>query len=389
MAAAKTPVSEKCDVCKKTVFHMEKVSVENKVFHDNCFKCAHCKKKLTPGNFTSLDASFYCKPHYLQLFSAKGNYSEGFGKEKPTAAWNPSVASYEGVDLNKKAEEKKPEEKKPEEKKPISQPTSKPVAKPAVTQPAAQPAKTAGGPPPPAGGPPPPPPPTDLDLGSGSKGTGENAHSAALDAIRSGGHQLKHVSKEERKQKPVSSVVPAETKKAATPAKTNQPSTAKTGPPELKLENNKWIVRYQQSKEEPITITITDIKQSVSINDCKKCSVIVQGKVTNISVVSCSEVGVIFDDIIATVEAVRSTKLGLQANGKIAQIAIDKCSNVDVYIQSQEGKEVEIVTSLSDSLNVNYPGATPDDDPIEFPIPSQFTSTIGNAKLNTHPVEHV
>jgi len=366
---------------------MEKVSLENKVFHENCFKCAHCKKKLTPGNFTSLESSFYCKPHYLQLFSAKGNYSEGFGKEKPTAAWNPITTSYEGVDLNKKAEEKKAEEKKPEEKKPAA---TQIAVKTGATQPAVQPAKTAGGPPPPAGGPPPPPPPTDLDLGGGSKGTGENAQAAALDAIRSGEHKLKHVSKEERKQKPVSSVVPAEAKKAATPAKTNQPSsTAKTGPPELKLENNKWIVRFQQSKEEPIIITITDIKQSVSINDCKKCSVIVQGKVTNISVVSCSEVGVIFDDIIATVEAVRSTKLGLQANGKIAQIAIDKCSNVDVYIQSQAGKEVEIVTSLSDSLNVNYPGATPDDDPIEFPIPSQFTSTIGIGKLNTHPVEHV
>jgi len=106
-------------------------------------------------------------------------------------------------------------------------------------------------------------------------------------------------------------------------------------------------------------------------------------------VVNCAEVGVIFDDIIATVEAVRSSKLGLQANGVIAQIAVDKCSGVDIFIQSPVGKDVEIVTSLSDTLNVNYPGASPDDDPIEFPIPSQFTSVIEHGKLNTHPVEHV
>jgi len=164
---------------------------------------------------------------------------------------------------------------------------------------------------------------------------------------------------------------------------------AASGPPELKLDNNKWTVRFQQSKPDPITIKITDIKQSVTINDCKKCSVIILGKLTNISVVNCSEVGVIFDDIIATVEGVRSTKLGLQANGKIAQIAFDKCSGVDIFIQSNVGKEVEIVSSLCDSLNVNYPGAMPEDDPIEFPIPSQFTSNILNGKLNTHPVEHV
>jgi adenylyl cyclase-associated protein len=148
-------------------------------------------------------------------------------------------------------------------------------------------------------------------------------------------------------------------------------------------------VRFQEGKEEPITIKITDIKQSVSVIDCKKVSVIIQGKITNVSVVNCDGVGVIFDDVIASVEAVRSNKLGLQANGKIQQIAIDKCSGIDIFIQSKEGSTVEIVTSLSDSLNVNFPGATPDDDPIEFPIPSQFTSMIVKEKLVTTPVEHV
>jgi adenylyl cyclase-associated protein len=339
---------------------MEKVSLENKIFHDKCFKCAHCKKTLTPGTYTAIENTFYCKPHYHQLFAAKGNYSEGFGKEKPTAAWSPSTASYEGVDLNKKDSK---DSKEPVKDKP----------KPA------------------SGGPPPPPAPGDL-LGNANKSGGDDpsAQSAALDAIRSGGHQLKHLTREERKQKPLSSVVPGNVKPKVVPKKEETASKAAvTGPPELKLDNSKWIVRYQQSKPDPINIKITDIKQSVTISDCKKCSFTIQGKLTNISVFNCAEVGVIFDDIIASVEVVRSTKLGIQANGKIAQIAVDKCSGVEIYIQSKAGKDVEIVTSLSDSLNVNYPGATPEDDPIEFPIPSQFTSVIEQGKLHTHPVEHV
>jgi adenylyl cyclase-associated protein len=339
------------------------------------------QKKLTPGTYTALESSFYCKPHYTQLFTQKGNYSEGFGKEKPTAAWTPQVVGYEGVDLSKKGEEKK------DEKPAAAQTKASTPAQTKTSTPAPAQTKAAGGaPPPPSGGPPPPaagPPPVD----AGEAG-GANAQAAALDAIRSGGHKLKHVSREERKQKPVSSVVPGETKKKETVARA-EPTQAKAGPPELKLENHKWTVRFQQGKEEPFTIAITDMKQSVNILDCKKVSVIIQGKVTNISVVNCSEVGVIFDDVIATVEAVRSNKLGIQANGKIQQIAIDKCSGVDVFIQSKEGSTVEIVTSLSDSLNVNFPGATPDDDPIEFPIPSQFTSAIVKEKLITHPVEHV
>jgi len=352
-----------CVACKKTVYAMEKISVENKSFHENCFKCAHCKKKLSPGTYTALEDNYYCKPHYTQLFTSKGNYSEGFGKEKPTAAWTPITATYEGVDSAKKTGDKKEE--------------AKPEVKPA-------------GPPGPPGPPPPAPPPVDLSSNDGGESGGStNAHAAALEAIRTGGHQLRHLSKEERKQKPVSSVVPGDAKpKSATVTKA-EPSNVKKGLPELKLEGLKWLIRYQEGVAEPIKIAITDMKQSITINDCSKCTVIVQGKSTNISVVNCKEVGVIFDDIIATVEVVRSQKLQIQANGKVAQIAVDKSSGVDIFIQSEHGKEVEIVSSISDSINVNFPGATEDDDPIEFPVPSQFTSTIKKGHLETHPVEHV
>jgi hypothetical protein len=344
---------------------MEKVTVENKVMHENCFKCAHCKKKLTPGNYTSIESTFYCLPHYTQLFTAKGNYSEGFGKEKPTAGW---TATPSGVGM--KEESAKTDTKKPEEKK-IPETQAKPSGAPA---------------PPPPG--PPPPPAVDLssaaDEGSGST----SAHAAALDAIRTGGHNLKHLTREERKQKPISSVVPDSKPKQTTKSFDTAPPVKK-GTPEVKLDNGKWSVRFQDKVEEPINVKITDMKQSVNISDSVKCVVIIIGKAANVSLVNCDGVSVIFDDIIATVEVVRSRKIALQANGRVAQILIDKTSGIDIYIQSEIGKETEIVSSISDSINVNYPGLTPDDDPIEFPIPSQFTSTIVSGKLKTIPVEHV
>jgi hypothetical protein len=30
------------------------------------------------GNFTANNGQIYCKPHFLQLFAIKGNYSSGF-----------------------------------------------------------------------------------------------------------------------------------------------------------------------------------------------------------------------------------------------------------------------------------------------------------------------
>jgi hypothetical protein len=39
-------------------------------------------------HFTNvLSVQVYCKPHFKQLFKAKGNYSEGFGEEQHKMKW--------------------------------------------------------------------------------------------------------------------------------------------------------------------------------------------------------------------------------------------------------------------------------------------------------------
>jgi len=82
---------EKCCTCGKIVYLTEKLVVDEKVYHRACIKCSHCNCVLKLGNYASLQGKFYCKPHFKQLFSSKGNYNEGFGEEKLTAKWAPSV----------------------------------------------------------------------------------------------------------------------------------------------------------------------------------------------------------------------------------------------------------------------------------------------------------
>jgi cysteine/glycine-rich protein len=111
--------SEKCSVCSKTVYLAEKIVVEDKedkkTFHKTCLKCSHCKATLSLGNYASMNGVMYCKPHFKQLFATKGNYDEGFGKEKHTTKWTPNAApatpgnSFVPVD---KVEDAKPAEKK-------------------------------------------------------------------------------------------------------------------------------------------------------------------------------------------------------------------------------------------------------------------------------------
>ncbi|CAF1929436.1 unnamed protein product [Rotaria magnacalcarata] len=83
----------KCSVCQKTVYAMEKIEADKKVYHKSCFKCMHCKSILKLGNFTANDGQIYCKPHFLQLFAIKGNYSTGFGLNDHKARWLSNSSS--------------------------------------------------------------------------------------------------------------------------------------------------------------------------------------------------------------------------------------------------------------------------------------------------------
>eukprot|EP01137_Pigoraptor_chileana_P010225 Opistho-2@59527 len=77
----------KCTVCEKTVYPMERISADEKVFHKTCFKCSECQKTLSLGNYSAIGGVYYCKPHFKQLFKLKGNYDEGFGREQHKKKW--------------------------------------------------------------------------------------------------------------------------------------------------------------------------------------------------------------------------------------------------------------------------------------------------------------
>ncbi|XP_038682731.1 LIM domain-containing protein PLIM2b-like [Tripterygium wilfordii] len=66
---------DKCSVCQKTVYPLEKVSLEGECYHKTCFRCAHGGCPLTHSSYAALDGVLYCKHHFAQLFMEKGNYS--------------------------------------------------------------------------------------------------------------------------------------------------------------------------------------------------------------------------------------------------------------------------------------------------------------------------
>lgn len=74
---------EACSACGKKVYKMEEVRVDcttgSILLHKVCFRCTECNGKLSLGSYAAVNGVVYCKPHFKQLFSLKGNYDEGFG----------------------------------------------------------------------------------------------------------------------------------------------------------------------------------------------------------------------------------------------------------------------------------------------------------------------
>nr|XP_020442248.1 LIM domain and actin-binding protein 1-like isoform X2 [Monopterus albus] len=81
------PARETCVACLKTVYPLERLVANQHVYHSSCFRCSYCNTKLSLANYASLQNSVYCKPHFCQLFKAKGNYDEGFGLRPHKELW--------------------------------------------------------------------------------------------------------------------------------------------------------------------------------------------------------------------------------------------------------------------------------------------------------------
>ncbi|KAK6752604.1 hypothetical protein RB195_003802 [Necator americanus] len=66
MTADEAP--KECAVCGKTVYPVERIFANKQLYHNQCFKCSKCEKKLTPTNYNSHQGVLLCKVHMLEIF---------------------------------------------------------------------------------------------------------------------------------------------------------------------------------------------------------------------------------------------------------------------------------------------------------------------------------
>ncbi|KAL1830280.1 hypothetical protein DCAR_0209719 [Daucus carota subsp. sativus] len=124
LASLFSGTQDKCSVCHKTVYPLEKITMEEVALHKSCFKCAHGGCFLTPSSYASLDGIFYCNNHFSQLFMEKGTLSHVLEAAKTKSAAPSAVESEE--EENKDDEPVPQVESEEAEKKEEDQPEDKP-----------------------------------------------------------------------------------------------------------------------------------------------------------------------------------------------------------------------------------------------------------------------
>ncbi|XP_044509976.1 LIM domain-containing protein WLIM1-like isoform X1 [Mangifera indica] len=78
MASSFAGTTQKCMACDKTVYLVDKLTADNRVYHKACFRCHHCKGTLKLGNYNSFEGVLYCRPHFDQLFKRTGSLEKSF-----------------------------------------------------------------------------------------------------------------------------------------------------------------------------------------------------------------------------------------------------------------------------------------------------------------------
>jgi len=258
--------------------------------------------------------------------------------------------------------------------------------------------KSSGGggvPPPPRGGAPPPPPPPsvqdlqNLEISSKPKPKPAGGDRDGLFAdINKGGDitsRLKKVPKDQMTHKNPdlragSVVKEGEVKKS--PKKAWSPPVA-AKPPLIECQGNKkWVVEYQKGNNE-IVLDEVNMKQTAYIFKCENSTIQVKGKINAIVLDSCKKVGLVYEDVVSTVDILNCQSVQVQSQGMVPTIAVAQTDGCQVYL-CEKSLNAEIVTSKSSEMNVLVPSPNGFD---EMAIPEQFKTIYDGKKLVTTMTE--
>ncbi|KAI1945503.1 suppressor of rasval19 [Ophidiomyces ophidiicola] len=186
-----------------------------------------------------------------------------------------------------------------------------------------------------------------------------------------------------------SSQIPVARGKSPAPSKKPKPESMRAKKPSRKqLDGNKWFIEHFDNPGDVIDISAS-LTQSILVSRCHKTIVKVSNKANAISIDNCSEVSIIIDSLVSSLEVIKSPKFALQIDGVVPTVMLDQVDSATIYL-SQASLGTDILTSKCTSVNIVLPpkGGSEDMDDKECPVPEQIRSYVKDGALVSEIVEH-
>ena len=147
-----------------------------------------------------------------------------------------------------------------------------------------------------------------------------------------------------------------------------------------------WIFEhFENDKTIELSAEDSGMKKAVMIDNCLNCVVQIKGKVKNIVVSGCKGTSIVCQDVVSGIEFINCAKMQVQSTGLVPSLSIDKSDGIQIYVTREAMKDIMFSSSKSSDMNVVVPGASPDDDYIEMPIPHQYVHRVVNGKITCAP----
>lgn len=124
-------------------------------------------------------------------------------------------------------------------------------------------------------------------------------------------------------------------------------------PPVFNRDGKKWMIEYQKGNHN-LLVEGAEMNNVVYLFKCTDSTVTVKGKINSITLDSCKKTSVVFDSLVSAVEFINCQSVQMQVLSKVPTISIDKTDGCQMYL-SNDSLNVEIVSSKSSEMNVQVP----------------------------------
>ena len=129
------------------------------------------------------------------------------------------------------------------------------------------------------------------------------------------------------------------------------------------------------------------ISHSILISRCTKTTIRVVGKANAISLDNCTQVSLVIDSLVSSVDVIKSPKFEMQVLGTLPTIMLDQVDGAALYL-GRESLNTEVFTSKCTGVNIYLPGRSEEDDYVERALPEQIKSVVRDGVVVSEIVEH-